>query len=464
MKADIRALVAAVAVVVCANGAVARRAPGPGGAVVVSVPNNLLPAVIEAHVFAPLLVPRENALPDAPAMPGAPDHASTVLAGLSHDTAGKRWRLNANAPVADVATAVARCLGGRAERGFAAAALRAANVVAAVEAQGGDVIVTFSKPIFVVPELLAWCPLRPASMAPSGPYALSGPGRLSWRSGNYDAPPLLGAIELRSPLSTGADRADVIVAPGGADPHNGGGATLLSPWPDVIALVQSSRARADDPFGLKDDDAGTLAFRSALRADVLAAAWSNGRGGPTQALLPPGVAPARPLPAAAGVSSAPLALTPVSKDAPRLALWVEVGDPLSDAVAERLAVLLRARRWLLETRRIESPVDGGAELVRWRPPSRDAALSLLSFVGERERLLTDDNVKRALLDARLLGENTAARLAAALVLERALLDSRLVVPLIVVERAMLVDPDLRGVVMRGDGVPMFDGAWWGGGR
>ena len=453
----------------CAGAADARRAPGPGGGVVVSVPADLLPAVIEAHIFAPVLMPRENALADAPVLPGAPEHASTVLSGLSHDASGRRWRLAVHAPVADVVAAVGRCFEGRSERGFAAAALRAANVVADVNAVGADAVITFSKPVFVVPELLSWCPLRPASTAPTGPYALSGPGRLSWRSGSYDAPPLLGAIELRLPLGAGADRADVIVGPGGADPHNGGGATLLSPWPDVITLVQSSRSRSDDPFGLDDDDAGTLAFRSALRADVLAAAWSNGRGGPTQALLPPGIAPARPLPPAAGMSAAPLALTPVPKDAPRLALHIKDGDPLSDAVAERLAVLLRARRWLLEARRMPlssstGTLEGGAELVRWRPPSRDAALSLLSFVGEREGLLADDAVKKALLDPRLLGDNTAARLAAALALERALLDSRLVVPLIVVERAMLVDPDLRGVVMRGDGVPMFDGAWWGGGR
>ena len=139
-------------------------------------------------------------------------------------------------------------------------------------------------------------------------------------------------------------------------------------------------------------------------------------------------------------------------------------DLLTDAVGERLAVLLRGRGWLLELRRASSAIAEGAELVRWRPPTRDAALSLLSFVGEREGLLADDNVKRALADPRLLVADDAARLAAALALERALLDSRLVVPLIVVERAMLVDPDLRGVVIRGDGVPIFDGAWWGGGR
>jgi len=39
-----------------------------------------------------------------------------------------------------------------------------------------------------------------------------------------------------------------------------------------------------------------------------------------------------------------------------------------------------------------------------------------------------------------------------------------VVPLIVVERTVTVDADLRGVVLRGDGVPLLDDAWWGGGR
>jgi hypothetical protein len=88
----------------------------------------------------------------------------------------------------------------------------------------------------------------------------------------------------------------------------------------------------------------------------------------------------------------------------------------------------------------------------------------LSFVGEREGLAREPAVERALGDPRLLDGDDATRLAAALVLERALLESRLVVPLIVVERTVTVDADLRGVVLRGDGVPLLDGAWWGGGR
>jgi hypothetical protein len=442
-----------------APGALARRAPGPGGSIVVAMPLDLIPSVVEAHVFAPLLVPRSQG--DEPALVGAPDHTSSVVLSMTAEDNDRRWRLRVLAPPADVSFAVARCLEGRGERRFPSAALRAAGVVVNATVAGPDeVVVRFNKPVGALPELLSWCPLRPAMGAPTGPYASQGPGRLSWRSGSFEAPPLLGAIELRGPL-TGQERADVVVAPG-AD-LAAGGATLLSPWPDVMVLVQQPETAVRDPFGLNDPDTGVPAFRQALRADLLAAAWAAGRGGPTEALLPPGVAPARPLPPSTSVAGPPLTLTPVPKDAPRLPMWVEAGDALSDAVAERLAVLLRGKRMLLETRRSQS-ADEGAELVRWRPPSRDAALSLLSFVGEREALVTDVGVQRALEDPRLLGREATGRLAAALALERALLDSKLVLPLIVVERAITVDPDLRGVVLRGDGIPMLDGAWWGGGR
>jgi|GEM_PF-803669 len=454
------AVVAVVVVGLFAGGALARRAPAPGGSIIVAMPVDLIPSVIEAHVFAPLLVPRGQG--DERAVAGAPEHSSSVVVSVSAEDNDRRWRLRVLAPPADVSFAVARCLEGRGERRFPSAALRAAGVVVTATVAGPDeVLVRFNKPVGALPELLAWCPLRPAMGAPTGPYASQGPGRLSWRSGSFEAPPLLGAIELRGPL-TGQERADVVVAPGGAD-LAAGGATLLSPWPDVMVLVQQPETAVRDPFGLKDPDTGVPAFRQALRADLLAAAWAAGRGGPTEALLPPGVGPARPLPPSTSVAGPPLTLTPVPKDAPRLPVWVEAGDALSDAVAERLAVLLRGKRMLLETRRNQS-ADEGAELVRWRPPSRDAALSLLSFVGAREALVTDVGVQRALEDPRLLGREATGRLAAALALERALLDSKLVVPLIVVERAISVDPDLRGVVLRGDGIPMLDGAWWGGGR
>lgn len=460
-------VVTVVAGALWSSPTLARRAPSPGGSVMVSLPPELAPVFIEAHTFAPLLSPREraddlggDAIDVIDAVAGAPGHRSTVLRVMRVEEGGRRWRLQGRAPATDVAHAVGRCLGGRTERRFAAMALLAAGVSHEVFVAGDDVVVTFSRPVEVLPELLTWCPLRPAPGAPTGPYALQANGRLAWRSGSFEAPPLLGAIELRGPISSN-ERADVVVAP---SVDAGAGATLLSPWPDVIVLVQHEETAMTDPFGLKDPDTGLSAFRLALRADLLAAAWAAGRGGSTEGLLPPGVAPARPLlPQPGGSSPTALALSPVPRDAPRFTLQVKEGDALKDAVSERLAVLLRGRKTLLEVRRSPGPGDD-AELVRWRPPSRDAALSLLSFVGDRDGLARDPAVERALVDPRLLSGDPAARLAGALVLERALLDSRLVVPLIVVERTLTVDADLRGVVLRGDGVPLLDGAWWGGGR
>lgn len=439
----------------------ARRAPAPGGAVTVSVPPEFFGAVVEAHIYAPLLVPRIRGERDAPTVPGIDERfGSHILTGISVSADQKTWRFEAVAASVDVAASLIRCLQGKSERhgghGSVEDALRAANVQTQVEADARGVTITLSRPVAVLPELFLWCPLRPATNAPTGPYALTAPGRLAWRSGNFDAPPLLGAIELQAAGGEVRERADVVINPLQSE---GSGATLLSPWPDVVVLVQSPTTRDADPFALREGNS----LRSALRADLIAAVWAGGRGGPTDALLPPGVAPARPLPEVVPAPAVPLSLMPVNDDAPRLPLSMHDDDPLTDAVAERLAVIVRSKGLVVDARR-QSVGSDGAELVRWRPPTRDAAIALLAFVGEREQLMSDPGVRDAANDPRLLGEDAAERLAAALVLERALLDSRLVVPLLVVERVIGVDPDLRGVVIRGDGVPLLDGAWWGGGR
>ncbi len=438
-------------------GALARRAPSPGGSVSVAVPAELLSTMIEAHVYVPLLEPRQ--LTDELGVPGAPEHSSRVVDGVSHSDDDTTWRLKVSAPPQEVAHAIGRCLAGKNERRFPVDALRAAGVIADISVVDGDVSISFNKAVGILPELLSWCPLRPSLGTPTGPYALSAPGRLSWRSGGFMAPPLLGAVELRE--AGNAERTDVVIAPTGDTP--GATGALLAPWPDVIVLVQSADTALADPFALRDDQSGLAGFRQTLRADLLVAAWAAGRGGPTEALLPPGVAPARPLPPVTSTAPMPLSLTALPTSAPRLPLLVADGDVLSDAVAERLAVLLRGRGVVLDVRRSSRGDDGG-ELLRWRPPSRDAALSLLSFVGEREGLASDKSVEAALADPRLLKRDPEERLAAALVLERALLDSHLVIPVVVIERIVAVDADLRGVVVRGDGIPLLDGAWWGGGR
>jgi hypothetical protein len=446
-----------------ADDALARRAPAPGGTASVAVPSELVSAVLEAHLFAPLVVPAANdaALGGRPALVGAPGFSSAVLSKVTVDDGGRHWALSTVAPAPFVATSVARCLDGRAASGFAAAALRAVNVHARVDVVGDDVVVHLDQPVFVLPALLSYCPLVGAQGAATGAFASATSSRLVWRASGFDPPPLLGALEVRGAAGAN-DKADVVaMTAAGVD---GGGATLLAPWSDVVVLVQGAATRDADPFGLADPRAGRRAFSGALRADLLAAAWAAGRGGPTEALLPPGVAPARPLPTTAvGVERTPLALVPLPAGAPRVPLSVRSSDTLTDGVAERLAVVLRARGSVLEVNRGEPTVDA-IELVRWHPPTRDPALALLAFLGERPALVAAPAVARA-LDARaLLAADPAARVGAALALERALLDSRLVVPLLVVDRWISVDPDLRGVGLRDDGVPLLDGAWWGGGR
>ena len=95
--------------------------------------------------------------------------------------------------------------------------------------------------------------------------------------------------------------------------------------------------------------------------------------------------------------------------------------------------------------------------MRWRPPTSDPALALLSLAGKRKDLLDDENGKRALADPRLLSSSKDERVAAAVALERAWLDAGLAVPLMTADRWFTVDPDLRGVQIREDGVPLvFD--------
>jgi hypothetical protein len=440
----------------------ARRAPGPGGTATIAVPAELVPAVVEAHLHAPLVVPMNSDEPttERPPLPGAEGAASLVLQKVSVDGSGRRWRLSSTAP-GPVAASVERCLAGRAAGGFAAAALRAVDGRAEVVVDGDDVVVTVFPPVFVLPALLSYCPFVGAQGAPTGAFSQAAPGRLAWRSGSFEPAPLLGAVEIRG-TGGGNDTADVAAMAGAGGDE--GGATLLAPWSDVVLLVQDEAARTADPFGLADPRSGRRAFIAALRPDLLAAAWAAGRGGPTDALLPPGVAPARPLPAIAGGGDRPpLTLTPLASSAPRLPLFARTSDAITDGVAERLAVVLRARGIGLDVQRA-LPSTATSELVRWRPPARDAALALLAFLGERPGLLRQPAVVRALDAGALLAADPATRLRAALALERALLEQRFVVPLLVVDRWLTVDPDLRGVGIRDDGVPLLEGAWWGGGR
>ena len=449
---------AVVCAFVCAPSAWARRAPSPGDSATLALPLDLHPRLVEAHVHAPLLVSSaDDGLPAGRTVIGGDARfASSVIQGVSRDDDGKRWRVRAGAHTAIVAESIEACLQGR-FASWPAQVLRAAGVTVAVTVSQEAVLLAFSSAVGPVAELLSGCLARKGD-SPTGPYALAGPGMLAWRSGGLDAPPLLNKIDLK-PLG---DRASLTL--GGADARQDG-AILLAPFPDVVLLLQTPGVRQRDPLGLTDARTGPRGFRTALRADLLAAAYAQGRGAPTEAILPPGVAPARPLPPVEGGEQTPLALTQLPAGAPRLPVRRALGDPLLDALAERLAVLLRARGFLLEVKKTSSDsTEEGLSLVRWRPPTTDAALALLFLAGQQPELLDDPGVKKALSDRRLLSPDPAARLAAALDAERAFIASGFVVPLLSVDRWFIVDPDLRGVVVRPDGIPLLDGAWWAGAR
>ncbi len=463
MRARAIVLVALASALVVVGPTHARRAPAPGGRVSMSLPPELVGPATDAHLFAPLLEPASLQDPArqlaAPPLAGFPGWRSSTLRSISVENGGRTWKLRASAPAKVVAEAVEKCLTATAKEGsWPADALRARGTKTEVTTAGDDVVVRFTTPVGPLPELLAGCLLRPSNGTPNGPYVLVTPTLLRWQNPPFDVPPLVSFIELH-PMG---DRTDLAA---GA-PDTAGAGTLLAPFPDVVLLLQSGDARKSDPLGLKDAAQGLRGFRQALRADLLLAAYGAGRGTAAEALLPPGIAPARPLPEPQGADRiGPLSLGHLPPGAVRVPLRKPDGDPLLDGVVERLAVLLRARGLGMESKRTSNDeLDRGLEVMRWRAPTTDPAIALLALAGRRPEIAQDPGVAKALKDPRLLSAEKEERLAAALAVERALLDAGVVVPLMTAERWFTIDPDLRGVVIRPDGVPLLDDAYWGGSR
>lgn len=432
----------------------ARRLAAPGGKVTVALPGELVARTIDAHVDVSFVEPAFSDDPAMalahPALPGFPMWRSSVLTRLVPDDDGRAWTLSATVPAATAAEALTRCLVRPSSESWPAAVLKASKNAAEVTAVGLQVRVRFSSPFWPVPDLLAGCALR--STSPTGSYAPAGPGVLGWRAGGLGPSGLPGLIEVTGP----GTRAD-IVAGGAEGPDT---ITVLAPYPDVVLLVPTSAARARDPLGLLERDGGRRMFARALRADLLAAAYGQGRGAPTETVLPPGVAPARPLPPpAAGVPQAPLTLAPLPQSAPTLAVERESEDALVAGVVERLAVILRNRG--IRTELVAAPrpgaTDGGVRILRWRPPTADPALALLALAGTYPQLAVVETAARVLVDPRLVAASAAERTTAALALERAWLEAAAVVPLLTVDRWFVVDPDLRGMQVRDDGVPLLHG-------
>lgn len=444
----------------------ARLKPAPGGRATVALPLDLLDETVRAHLYAPLLEPASDE-PWAtqlaqPSLPGFEGWRSDVLTRLSVSDGGRVWHFEPyGVTSATLAVALEECFGvSRAETGvrtraqWPALVAQAVGLEVQVHSDGQRVTVCFDRAVGVGAELFSGCLVMTPGGPPTGPFAQMAANLLAARSSGAGGPPLLGIIELRE-LGGPAD----LVA---GSPQSGSASSLLAPFPDVVLLLQSQAARAADPFELQSDE-GWAHFHRDLGADLLLAVYWAGRGRAADDLLPPGVAPARPLTQVPlTTTSGPLALSALPAKAPRLPIQLDATDGLLAGVVERLAVLLRSSGYgVLPLPRRGGSLEDGVALLRWRPRTTDPALALLALAGEHPdvRAATPSS---ALTDPRLLSSSLEERVAAALALERIWLDARVVVPLMTADRWFAVDPGLRGVRVRADGVPLLDSAYWGG--
>lgn len=450
-------------VVVHVTPAGARRLPSPGGEMSLALPTELRGAVVAANTGLPFVEPVPPGTPLSrrlawPPLPGL-QYRSRVLLGIEAQEDGRRWVLDPRVSAPAVRDALAECFA-YGSASWPGDVLHAAGVAASVRLAGGHVLLELDAAVGPVPELLAGCVLPAASGAP---FVLAG-DRLVARPDAVEGAPLLDAVVLRGPATT-AD-----LAAGG--PRGLAGDTLLSQAPDVLLIVQSEEARLADPFGL----AHGSDLRRLLDPELMLAVFWEGRGAPAGGLLPPGIAPSRPLPAAPPDQPGPeLRIEPLPDGAPMLDISFAPADPLLAGVVERLAVILRSRGWGM------GGAQAGAEVLRWRPPTLDPALALLALAGARTALLAAAPAESGLLadvptglprtggesgqsdplaNPDLLSSDPARRLEAALLVERAWIDQRRVVPLMTADLWVVVDPDLRGVTLRPDGVPLLEDAWW----
>jgi hypothetical protein len=439
------------------TAALARRTPAPGGDVTVALPADMVEKFIEAHRTIPL-IERVHAM-DARSLvferplAGASGWRSAILTRVTSRDRAQEWALESDLPAKLVEAVVKRCLDtSDSAAGWPAQVIRATGIQAEVTLERSTVRVRFSNSFGPFVELLAGCLVHEAALAP---YALVSGRALEAQQTALEGVPALTRIELRPDGETG----QLVV---GGESVAGYG-TLVAPYADMLLLVQIEPLLAKDLLRLAPPDGSLLTFHAELRPDLLVATYWAGRGRPTIGILPPGLAPARPLPDTPMTARPlPLTLAPLDEAAERIIVHRAADDALVGGVVDRLAVLLRTRGYGLKTVPL-ARVSSGLSVVRWRPDSDDPALALLAFAGQHASL-HDDAGRRLLADPRLLSSDFDERMSGAIALERSWVESRRVVPLLLAELHYTVDIALKGVRIRPDGIPVFDDAYWSGAR
>jgi hypothetical protein len=446
--------------VLSASPGVARRQPmHQGTTLTVSVPAELVEPIVHAHTHITLVeayIPTDGAQQLAHrSLRDGQSFRSDVLAAAVSNASNTVWRLTPKGvPAPQILSSLQACLSSTDEEAapWPSLVLQTLRASVQLDIEAGDVILRWSRPFGPLLETLVGCALLGEGGKPTGPYVEQAPAVLVANQNGPGGLPLLKGIELR-PAGVSSD---VVVG----SPAQPSAKIEYSFTPDVLLMIQSASAREQDPFRLQEP-AGREHFRERLGAELLLAVYWEGKGRPADGLLPPGLAPARPIARHQTISMAsPLALLPLSPGAPALRVEYAAEDRLLSGVAERLAVLLRGHGFGT-TRTLTNPntASDGVQLIRWRPVSADPVLALLALAGRHPAMraaLSDDLVA----DPRLTSADFDERLAGALHLERVWLDGRIVVPLMTAEQWFAIHPNLRGVQIRSDGIILLDDAYW----
>ena len=438
-------LVSALLVLMFAMTVQASRLPDFGGRVDVDLPESIQKDFIRAHTSVPLLVLDES----------LKGWSSRLIADFQFFEKKNRWVFRPKTNVRLLARAIRQCLDiQKADDSWPAAVLSTANIQVRVGVFEETAVLELTQPFGPMKELLAGCALEARlDGGPVGPYTELGSDGLVVNEKSLVPRPLLDSI-----LFTSGDyRVDIKV-----DEGNLGGErkTMLAPYPDLILLLQSEKAIREDPLGLfADKTFGLEKLYYHLQSNILVAIHGAGRGSEFRGLLPPGLAPARPaLQIRPSQDFVPLRLELEGNLSRTATLGCSSTDKLVQGLCGRLAMILRSEQVLAKITVEQERLDADLSMVRWRSPTRDPGLAMLSLLESFPQLAADLDKQRWIRP--LLRAELSQRLEAASALERHLLERYDVIPLVAVDVVFNLSAGLKDVQIREDGVPLLWDTWW----
>lgn len=440
-----RRLLPGLLVFLLACMAQASRLPDSGGSVHVALPEAIERAFVKAHTSVPVLILDESKR----------GWSSDLIREISVSEKNNRWSFSPKIDVRLVAASIKDCLDvQKADDSWPAAILSTADIQARVGVFEQSVVLQLSEPFGPLVELLAGCALETRSNGKVvGPYEVLGNDGLEVNQKSLIPRPLLDRVV----IAKGDYGADLKVGEGNI---GGDRKTMLAPYPDMLLLLQSEKALREDPLGLfPKETSGLQKLYFHLQSDVLVAIHGAGRGSEFRGLLPPGLAPARPtLRSSRDEDFVPLRLESDFNLNRRATLSCDTGDNLIQGFCGRVAMILRSEQVLAKIDDEQTAQEPDLKIARWRSPTRDPGLAMLSLLGRFPQLTVDLDKIQWLQP--LLNMNLGKRLEAAAALERHLLDGYHVIPLVAVDVVFDLAPGLKDVEIREDGVPLLWDAWW----